>query len=164
MNTRTARLASLLVAAGCVFLATDRAYARDHAAKPAFKYIGGTVTLPERCQGDLEMDASSMVFKCSDASVRIPYSAIRFMQYRTDISHKVRRMKPRWKVKPETFTPMFGGNHNRYFTIVYREGDPGPTNTLVLEVSPDDMRPYLAEIDVKTGQRVDVEYLGDNKD
>ena len=71
-------------------------------------------------------------------------------------------MKPQWKVKPQLFTPMFGGKGNRYFTIVYQVDDHGPTNTLVLEVSPDDMRPYLAEIDVKVGRRVDVEYLGDN--
>jgi hypothetical protein len=162
MKSRTARLASLFVAAGCVLGVTKGVYARDHAAKPAFKYVGGTVMLPERCQGKLEMNADSMTFQCTDGSARIPYSAIRFMQYRTDISHKVRSMKPRWKVKPQLFTPMFGGKGNRYFTIVYQEDEHGPTNTLVLEVSPDDMRPYLAEIDVKVGQRVDVEYLGDD--
>jgi hypothetical protein len=161
MKRRTATLASLIVAVGCVFGEAKGVYARDHAAKPAFRFVGGTVTLPERCRGKLEMNAESMTFQCQDGSVRIPYSAIRFMQYRTDISHKVRSMKPRWKVKPETFTPLFGGKGNRYFTIVYQEKEDGPTNTLVLEVSPDDMRPYLAEIDVKVGQRVDVQFVGD---
>jgi hypothetical protein len=162
MKKRTARLASLIVAVGCVLGATKGVVARDHAPKPAFRFVGGTVMLPEKCQGKLEMNAETMTFQCLDGSVRIPYSAIRFMQYRTDISHKVRSMKPHWKVKPQTLTPLFGGKGNRYFTIVYQEKEDGPTNTLVLEVSPDDMRPYLAEIDVKAGQRVDVEYLGDD--
>jgi hypothetical protein len=156
MSGRSARLASLLVAVALGLPGTASISAREHAAKPAFKYVGGTKPLPERCQGKLEMNDTAMTFACSDASVRIPYASVLFMQYRPDISHKVRKMKPRWKVKPQLFAPMLGGKENRYFTIVYQEAGDSPADTLVLEVSPDAMRPYLAEIDVKVGQRVEV--------
>jgi hypothetical protein len=137
-----------------------RIFAREHATRPAFKFVGGTKLLPERCEGKLEMNSDSMTFACDDGSVRVPYTSILFMQYRTDISKKVRRMKPRWIVKPDLVTPLLSGKANRYFTVVYRESK-GPADTLVLEVSPDDMRPYLAEIDVKVGHRVEVEDLDD---
>lgn len=156
---RTAKLAALACAAGMVFSAASSA--REHAAKPAFRYIGGTMAMPDHCDGNLELGAEAMTFECADASVRIPFSAIRFMQYRTNISRKVRRMKPHWKVSPQTSMALLGSKGNRYFTIVYREKDEDPLDTLVLQVSPDDMRPYLAEIDLRVGQRVDVEFLDD---
>ena len=156
---RTAKLVVLACAAGLVFSAAS--FARERAAKPAFRYIGGTMAMPDHCEGELEMGAEAMTFACSDASVRIPYSAIHFMQYRTNISRKVRRMKPHWKVSPQTSVNLLGAKGNRYFTIVYREKDEAPLDTLVLQVSPDDMRPYLAEIDLRVGQRVEVEYLGE---
>jgi hypothetical protein len=161
MRGKPARLASLLVAVGLGVLVVGGISAREHAAKPAFRYVAGTRKLPERCQGNLEMNSAAMTFECTGASVRIPYTAIRLMQYRPDISRKVRRMKPRWKVKPQLFSPMFGGKGNRYFTVVFQETDDSPADTLVLEVSPDSMRPYLAEIDVKVGQRVEVEGFED---
>jgi hypothetical protein len=155
------RASLLLMACAVSLLIAAESSAREHAAKPAFKYVGGTIQLPERCAGNLEMSSNAMTFECSDASVRIPFAAIRFMQYRKDISRKVRRMKPHWRVNPQTTTPLFGAKNNRYFTIVYQEKDESPLDTLVFEVSPDAMRPYLAEIDLRAGQRVEVENLDD---
>jgi hypothetical protein len=161
MMGKTARLASLLVVVALGLLGTGEISARQHAAKPAFKYVAGTADLPESCRGKLEMKPDAMTFECSGTSVQIPYSNIRFMQYRPDVSHKVRELKPRWKVKPPLSLPFFGGKGNRYFTIVYQETNDAPADTLVFEVSPDAMRPYLAEIDVKVGQRVEVENQDD---
>ncbi len=134
---------------------------REHAQKPAFKYIGGTMLLPDSCEGNLEMGNEAMIFECGERSVRIPYNTIRFMQYRPDISRKVRRLKPHWKVEPDIVSPIIGGKGNRIFTIVYREKPQDPVETLVLAVSPEAMRPYLAEIDLRAGQRVEVENLDD---
>jgi hypothetical protein len=155
------RRCTVLLLAACALglFAAGISSAREHAAKPAFKYVGGTIAFPESCEGNLEMNTSDMVFECHEASVRIPYSSIRFMQYRTNISRKVRRMKPHWKVDPQTTSPLFGAKSNRYFTIVYKEKEERPLDTLVLEVAPDAMRPYLAEIDLRAGQRVEVEIL-----
>jgi len=95
-----------------------------------------------------------MVFRCSLGSVTIPYQSVHMMEYRSDLSKGLRRMKIKWKVRPEIVGPLFGKKENRYFTIVY--GERSPAEALVLKVSPDDMRPYLAEIDLKTGHRVEV--------
>ena len=147
---------------GCaMLLAATSAPARQHAAEPAFKYIGGTVGLPEHCKGKLELSQQEMIFDCGAGSLSIPYDNIRYMEYRTSISRKVKRMKPQWKVKPETFSSLFGRKGNRYFTITYQESEDSPTEVLVLEVSPDAMRPYLAEIDLKVGHRIEVENLED---
>jgi hypothetical protein len=155
------RSAILLAVCGMGLFASASLAVREHAPKPAFKYIGGTMVLPDSCEGNLEMGSDAMTFECGERTVRIPYNAIRFMQYRPDISRKVRRLKPRWKVQPEIVTPMIGGKGNRFFTIVYREKAQDPVETLVLAVSPDAMRPYLAEIDLRAGQRVEVENLDD---
>jgi hypothetical protein len=163
MKRTAASLASLLLAVGFLGLSPSVASARKHAPKPAFRYVGGTMALPERCYGKLEMNSTSMTFKCADGSVDIPYASILLMQYRPNVSRKVRQMKPRWKVKPQIYSGWFGGKNNRYFTVIYQQNDQSPANALVLQVSPDDMRPYLAEIDVKVGQRVEVENL-DNYD
>jgi len=81
----------------------------------------------------------------------VPYDAIEIMQYRADVTRHVRRLKVQWRVTP----PIGGGNKNRYFTLVYRTS--GATHALVLEVPVEQMRPYLAEIDLKVGRRVDVQ-------
>ena len=75
------------------------------------------------------------------------------MQYRPDISRKVRRSKVQWKVMP----PYGGGARNRYFAVIFDEDDAKrPKHAIVLAVSPLAMRPYLAEIDLKSGKRVEV--------
>jgi hypothetical protein len=60
-------------------------------------------------------------------------------------------LKLNWKAKPRSG----GSTRNHYFTIVFT-GD-GATHAIVLAVSPEVMRPYLAEIDLKAGHRVEVQ-------
>lgn len=154
-NVGTALLLSVLLVG---WPAVRRASARERASEPAFRYVGGTARLPENCKGKLEVEPAVLVFECSGSSLTIPYDSVRLMQYRTDISRKVRKMKLRWKVKPQVDSPLFGAKENRYFTVVYDES--GAMGALVLRVSPGAMRPYLAEIDLKVGQRVEVERFG----
>ena len=151
----TLRAALLILLAAA--LAPQRISARERAVEPSFKYAGGTTMLPEGCKGKLEIESAAMIFECPEGSVTIPYASVRLMQYRHDLSRKVRKMKLKWKVKPQVVVPVFGGNQNRYFTILYKGENKGRTEALVLEVSPDSMRPYLAELDLKIGQRVEVE-------
>src|SRR5487761_1050950 len=91
-----------------------------------------------------------MTFQCPEGSITALYRSIQLMQYRPDVSRQVWKMKLKWKVKPHDF----GGKHNRYFTVVFTRA--GRTHVMVLEVDPDEMRPYLAEIDLKAGKRVQV--------
>ncbi len=140
-------LAAMLVAA-------SSAPSREKSAESQFKYAGGTEKLPEACEGKLEVTEAMLIFKCPAGFINIPYYSIRLMQYRPDVSGKVWKMKLKWKVRPSAVSPMMGGKRNRYFTVLYDER--GEARAMVLDVPPGTMRPYLAEIDLKSGKRVEV--------
>jgi len=139
---------NLLIAAVAAILMAGVAGGRQ--TEPQFKYAGGTENLPEQCAGLLEMGADAMVFRCATYSIAIPYASLALMQYRPDVSRRVQKLKLKWKVRPEPG----GGKKNRYFTVVY--GENGGQHAMVLEVQPPVMRPYLAEIEMRSGRRVEV--------
>lgn len=119
--------------------------------EPPFKYVGGTEQIQQGCKGSLELTSEVLTFRCTSGSVSAPYSSITLMQYRGNVSKQVWKMKLNWKVKPT-------GKHskrNRYFTVLYSEG--GAVRSFVLDVAPETMQPYLAEIDLKAGRRVEVQ-------
>ncbi|MFB3922639.1 MAG: hypothetical protein ACE145_13015 [Terriglobia bacterium] len=129
--------------------------AREELPRPQFKYAAGTESLSQGCQGNLEIGVDGLTFKCLGGSVSAPYASISLMQYRSDVSNKVRKMKVKWTIRPDYVTPLLGGKRNRFFTVVFRAG--GATHVMVLRVQPEAMRPYLAEIDLKAQRRVEVE-------
>lgn len=133
-----------------LMLVASAANARKKAPPPPFLYAGGTEQVAAECGGKLEVSTIGLVFKCTSASLDIPFSAITVMEYRPNLSPAVRRLKPNWKVRPRSHR----GNMNRYFTILYKEQD--QTRVVVLQVEPLVMRPYLAEIELKSGKRVEV--------
>lgn len=127
------------------------AHGEDHKKNEAiFKYAGGTESIGRDCVGKLEVYDDGLVFRCPQGSITAPFSSITLMQFRPDLSRKVRRMKMKWKVRPYPR----GGKTNRYFTAVYHEE--GQAHAFVLEVEPLAMRPYLAEIDLRAGKRIEV--------
>jgi len=124
-----------------------------HEEKPkeaVFKYVGGTEKIPDGCTGRLEVTPDNLDFACFQYDIPVPYSSIRIMEYRPNVSRRVWKLKPKWKVRPMGG----GGKLNRYFTVTFTQG--GKTHVMVLDVLPDAMRPYLAEIDLKAGRRVEV--------
>jgi len=129
--------------------------AREEEPKPQFKYAAGTESLSQGCEGNLEIGTEGLTFKCLGGSVSAPYVSISLMQYRPDVSRKVRRMKVKWTVRPDYVPPIFGGKRNRFFTVVFRTE--GATRVVILRVQPEAMRPYLAEIDLRAQRRVEVE-------
>ncbi len=140
-------LTALIIAAGTI-------YSRESPQNPQFKYTGGTENIKDTCTGSLELGASALTFRCPRGSVAVPYSSITLMQYRPDVSRKIWKMKLKWKLRPSLNSPLKGSKRNRYFTILYAGQE--TTRAMVLEVSPEAMRPYLAEIDLKSGKRVEV--------
>jgi len=116
-----------------------------------FQYAGGTERIEIDCAGKLEVSDSGLIFKCPGASVEMPFSTITLMQFRPDISPQVRNLKLKWKTYP---TILVAGKQNRYFTVVYKKQ--GVTRVMILRVDPLSMRPYLAEIELKSGKRVEV--------
>lgn len=119
---------------------------------PKFKYVGGTEHVQQDCVGALQIGTDALTYRCAADEVGIPYRDIEAMQYRADVTRRVRKMKVKWIIRPPDRS---GGSKNRYFVLLYRVS--GSTHVLVLEVSPDQMRPYLAEIDLKVGRRVEVQ-------
>ena len=151
LTLATAVLLSVaLLASGLSSPAYGRSHSQEKPKDAEFKYAGGTENIPEGCGGRLELSQEALTFKCFQYTLAIPYSSISLMQYRPNVSKEVRKLKLKWKVRPTGG----GGKHNRYFTIRYTQG--GTTHVVVLDVLPDAMRPYLAEIDLKVGRRVEV--------
>ena len=124
--------------------------------EPQFTYAGGTEDVPEGCTGVLQLTSNSMAYKCDQRTVMVPYDAIDVMEYRPNVSPRIWKLNPAWKVKPPEY---IRGKKNHYFTLVYR--DSGATHILVLDVPVDEMSPYLAEIELKTDRRVDVQRQDD---
>ena len=120
-----------------------------------FKYAGGTESLSEGCEGNLEMNPDVMTFRCWEGKIDIPYSAIASMEYRSEVSKRIRKMKVKWKVRPVTVSAILKTKKNRFFTVVYRTGQ--TPHVMVLRVDPRAMRPYLAELDLRSDKRVEVE-------
>lgn len=156
---RTQRLVRVAAALTILLLAALPALARQDELPTPFKYVGGTENVITGCQGQLELTSDGLTFRCPGGSVSIPFSSVRHMEYRKDLSRKVRRSKLKWKVRPTIVRPIFGGNRNRYFTVLFEAEN--STRAIVLDVHPNAMRPYLAEIDLKAGKRVDVEWQDD---
>jgi hypothetical protein len=122
-----------------------------HDHPPTFAYVGGTEHLPESCRGTLQLTPGSLTFKCAQQEVVIPYRAIDAMQYRGDVIRRIRKLKVKWAVPPPQHTCH---GKNCYFTLLYRSDG---VHVVILDVSPEQMRPYLAEIDLQAGRRVEVQ-------
>jgi hypothetical protein len=126
--------------------------------QPPFEYVAGTEAIERGCDGKLEVLKDSLAFSCPNGSVNLPFSAITLMQYRPDLNPKVARMKIAWKVRPV----ITKAKQNQYLTLLYNEKD--VTHAVVLKVDQPAMRPYLAEIELKTGKSVQVFRSYDDND
>lgn len=127
-----------------VILLAPQAWARQR-KEALFKYVAGTEFLPKGCKGQLEVTESHLVFLCEEKSVSISYNDITKMEFQPRVSKKIRKMKLAWTIKPTSDK----GKHEGFFTVLYRSGS--QTRAIILRVRDDTMRPYMAEIDLRTG-------------
>jgi hypothetical protein len=146
----TTLMAATVFAALCL-VSTQSGIGSEQEKPAEFKYAGGTEDVVEGCAGLLQLGARSMAFQCAQYTVTIAYDSIQLMQYRAGVSRQVQRIKVKWKVTP----PFSAGSKNRFFTVVYKTS--GTPHIIVLDVPSGGMLPYLAEIDLKVGHRVDVQ-------
>jgi len=130
---------------------SSAAFGIEPTREAVFQYAGGTEKIEIDCAGKLEVTLESLVFNCPGASLDMPFSMITLMQFRPDVSQRVRKLKLKWTTYP---TILIAGKENRYFTVVCK--NKGRTQVVVLRVDPLSMRPYLAEIEMKSGKRVEV--------
>lgn len=141
----------LLLAIALLVLAGS-AFGDQRTRDSIFRYAGGSENIDVDCAGRLEVRASSLAFSCPAGSLEMPFSAITLMQFRPDVSHRVRKIKLK---KSATYpNSLIAGRTNRYFTVVYKQDE--VIHVVVLKTDPDTMRPYLAEIELKSGKRVEV--------
>jgi hypothetical protein len=137
MNKWTTLLAAVL-------LLTPQAWGRS-GNHDLFKYVAGTESLPSGCKGQLEVTGSHLVFLCDEKSISISYNDITKMEFQPRVSKRIRKMKLAWAIKPTSAH----GKHDGFFTVLYRAGS--QTHAIILRVRDDTMRPYMAEIDLRTG-------------
>ena len=134
-----------------VLIPSGAAFASEQAKEAVFQYAGGTEKIEIDCAGKLEVTPEGLNFRCPSGSVNMLFSDIILMQFRPDVSPRVRKMKLKWTTYPTILIP---GKQNRFFTVVSKKQ--GVTRVMVLRVDPLSMRPYLAEIELKSGKRVEV--------
>jgi hypothetical protein len=134
-----------------ILVLPSAAFATEPTREAVFQYAGGTEKIEIDCAGKLEVTLDSLVFRYPRGSVVMPFSTITLMQFRPDISRQVRKLKLKWTTYPIVLIP---SKQNQYFTIVCKKQ--GVTQVVVLRVDPQSMRPYLAEIEMKSGKRVEV--------
>ena len=145
---RTGKVCPLAIT---ILLLAGSAFGNEQSRDAVFQYAGGTEKIEIDCAGRLEVTPEGLVFKCPSGSVDMPFSAITLMQFRPDVSRRVRGLKVKWSTYPTILIP---GKQNRYFTVVCKKQ--GVTHVVVLRVDALSMRPYLAEIELKSGKRVEV--------
>jgi hypothetical protein len=134
-----------------ILIPPSAAFGTEPNKEAVFQYAGGTEKIEIDCAGKLEVSPEGLNFRCPGGSVDMPFSAITLMQFRPDVSSRVRKLKLKWTTYPSI---LIAGRQNRYFTVVCKKQ--GVTRVVVLRVDALAMRPYLAEIELKSGKRVEV--------
>ena len=127
-------------------------------SKRGFRYVGGTWDLKGRCRGQLQMGTHSVAFKCKERIFDLPFESLTYMEYRPAPSEKLRDTRVRWRRKPPLGVGVkvpFKKRKNKYFSVVFSKG--GEMGVAVFRVKPRVMRPYLAELDLRSGMRVEME-------
>lgn len=135
-----------ILAALVLVVPQARARPRD---QTLFKYVAGTESLPKDCMGELEVTDSHLVFRCAQTSVSIAYDDITEMEFQPQVSKKIRKLKLGWTIKPTSSR----GKHKGFFTVLYHTG--GQTRAIILQVRDETMRPYMAEIGLRTGRPIE---------
>jgi hypothetical protein len=133
-----------------LFLLVCSAYGKhkDKDVDPPFQYIAGTEDIAKNCAGRLEVLKDRFTFSCPNTTLTLMFADVSLMQYRPDVSQQVMNMPVPWKIKP-LLTRV---RENKYFTIV--SNNQGKLRVVVLHVEENDMRPYFAEIELRSGKSV----------
>jgi hypothetical protein len=146
-TTQRVAITSILLVALC--LLTGSAFGKHKGVEePPFQYMAGTENIDKGSAGRLQVLKEGLSFICPAGSFLMPFSAITVLQYRPDVSQDVLSMKIPWKAQPQL--PRTRGN--KYFAIVCNEQ--GKLRALILRVDEDVMRPYFAEIELRSGKTV----------
>ncbi len=142
------KMAKWAVCLAAVLLLTPQAWARSR-DQSLFKYVAGTESIPKDCTGKLEVTETHLVFLCAEKSLSVPYSDITQMEFQPQVSKRIRKMKLAWTLKPTSAR----SKHEGFFTVIFRASR--QMRAIILKVRDETMRPYMAEIDLKTGRPIE---------
>lgn len=140
--------AAVFLSIAATLLLAPSVWGRSHNPKPVFEYVAGTESMAKGCEGKLEVTEKALVFQCSGVSLVMPYDSITLMEYRPTVSKQIRKLKLQWAIKPTSSH----SKHEGFFSVLFR--DKGQTHAVILKVPDETMRPYMAEIDLRTGQAI----------
>lgn len=146
MNKRNIIKAAAFLAAFLVFARVARGQSDGMGV---FMYMFGTEHIPQGCGGQLKVTETHLLYQCEQLSVTIPYHAITQMEFRPQVSKQIRKMKLAWVTKPTSIR----SKHAGFFSVLYSQK--GRTHVIIMKVSEDTLRPYMAEIDLKTGRSIE---------
>ena len=142
------KTAKWIALAAAILVLAPQAWARSQDIA-LFKYVAGTESIPKNCAGKLEVTETELVFQCAQETLRVPYADITKMEFQPRVSKKIRKMKLAWTVKPTSAR----GKHEGFFTVLYTANE--QTHAIILRVRNDTMRPYMAEIGLRTGRPIE---------
>ena len=95
-----------------ILIPSSAAFGIEPTKDAVFQYAGGTEKIEIDCAGKLEVTLESLVFKCPGGSVVMPFSTITLMQFRPDVSRRVRKLKLKWTTYPNI---LIAGKQNQVF-------------------------------------------------
>jgi hypothetical protein len=113
------------------------------------EYIGGTVALPAKAEGKIQVtDSEAFTFRSKKAAIRVPYEKIHMLEYGQKVN---RRYVSAVLISPVL---LLAKSRKHYLTIGYTD-ESGEQQALVFRVDKSDIRSILAGLEVKTGRRVE---------
>jgi hypothetical protein len=115
------------------------------------QYIGGTINgIQERAEGKIDTaNETEMIFRAGKQDVRIPYSAIKELEYGQKAG---RRVAMALLVSPWA---LFSKKRKHYFTITF-EDSAGKEQAVVFELGKDIVRTTLKIVETRSG--TDIQY------
>ena len=113
------------------------------------QYIGGTVAaLPSKSEGRLNITGEeALLFRTKQASVRIPYTQINTLEYGQRVNRRY--------VEAVLISPLLllAKKRKHFLTVGYTD-EHGKQQALVFRVDKNSIRPTLAALEARTGQKI----------
>jgi hypothetical protein len=118
-------------------------------AQTSAEYIGGTVPqLDAGSQGSLALaDERYLAFYAGKIQIRVAYDRVNLIEYGQQVGHRV--------ALALVISPIFLLTKSRkHFLTIGFSGDDGRQQALVFRVDKNSIRPMLASLEARTGQKV----------
>jgi hypothetical protein len=136
-----------LCVGGCTAALTLRAAVRGSEAM----YVGGTASLPEKTEGELDLNSEDkLVFNSSKGQIEVPYAQITSLEYGQKVGRRV------GVAMAVGVLALFSKKRRHFLTIGY--ADPaGKKQGVVLELAKGTIRSTLTKLEAKSGKQVEFE-------